>query len=112
MNNKEEKKLAEMSANIGSGQVPLGGYADQGVTRATLAAEACGYGGVAIGNGPGPGGYAIKPEGRETLVQRIRNRASHAEMQANKTAALQELLFLLNENPTIARILDLLDTVG
>jgi len=48
---------------------------------------------------------------RESLLGRIRNQRSRAQMEARRMEHLFELEHLLEKNPEVARILDLLDEV-
>lgn len=48
---------------------------------------------------------------RESLYDRISIQANRARIEARKADKLQELLVLMEENPAVTRILDLLDDV-
>lgn len=57
-------------------------------------------------------GYAeaLQPA-RETLIGRIRNQVSRCSREARKAKQYKELQYLLDKNPEVARILELLDVV-
>ena len=46
-----------------------------------------------------------------SLRERIRNQSYHAKVESRRVEQLQELEFLLDKNPEVARILDLLESV-
>lgn len=56
-------------------------------------------------------GIAFEKPCRESLIGRIRNQRSRAQMEARRMEHLFELEHLLEKNPEVARILDLLDEV-
>lgn len=77
---------------------------DMGAKLSAAAAQQCntaGIGGTLRGDLPA----------RESLLGRIRNQRSRAQMEARRMEHLFELEHLLEKNPEVARILDLLDEV-
>ena len=48
---------------------------------------------------------------RVGLRERIHNQAAHAQQEGNKASRLYELAELLDKNPVVARILELLEEV-
>lgn len=48
----------------------------------------------------------------DTLSQRISARLVYAEQESRRAGSLNELRYLLDKNPDVARILDLIDEVG
>ncbi len=49
---------------------------------------------------------------RESLSGRFRSRLNQAQQESRKAEQLNELLYLLDKHPEIARILDLVEAVG
>ena len=48
----------------------------------------------------------------ENLSGRLRNKYQRAQQESRRVLQLDELLYLLNKNPEVARILDLIDMIG
>ena len=57
-------------------------------------------------------GMAEETPVRESLVMRFRSAHSRARRQSKNEVLYSELLSLLDKNPEIARILDLIDRLG
>lgn len=51
-------------------------------------------------------------ETRETLTGRIRDKMHRAQRESRNADQLRELTYLLDQNPVLARILDLMEEVG
>lgn len=68
-------------------------------------------GGAACGEVRGMGS-ALREPMRENLIGRVRNRLSRAMKGSLKGEQMHELLCLLEKNPDIARILDLIEEVN
>lgn len=49
---------------------------------------------------------------REGMRERFRSRLDRARSEGNKAAQLGELVCLLDDNPDLARILELIDALG
>jgi hypothetical protein len=49
---------------------------------------------------------------RESMTGRFRNDLSRSRNASKRASDLEELLYLLDKNPEIARILDLVDALG
>jgi len=49
---------------------------------------------------------------RESWTGRFRSRLGHSMQESRRAEQLNELLYLLDKHPEIARILDLVDEVG
>lgn len=64
--------------------------------------------GASIGNCAGVARDTDAP----SLRQRIKSQLRRAQDEARKENALHELEYLLDKNPEVARILDLLDQIG
>ncbi len=63
--------------------------------------------------GAATAGYADSPAlAHETMTQRIRSQRNRTVEQARKREQLEELIYLLDKNPEVARILDLVEAVG
>ena len=60
----------------------------------------------------GLAGCATEPSGRESMIGRFRNDLSRSRSASKRANDLEELLYLLDKNPEIARILDLVDALG
>ena len=61
-----------------------------------------------VGNGP----KVADRETRAGFQERLHSRLGHIEREGRKGAALNELLYLLDKNPEVARILELIELVG
>jgi hypothetical protein len=48
---------------------------------------------------------------RASLIERVRSQADRASAEGRRSERLRELVFLLDKNPDIARILDLVEEV-
>jgi hypothetical protein len=48
----------------------------------------------------------------EMLTQRFRSKLQRSKREQRKSDQMEELLYLLDKNPEVARILDLIDTIG
>ena len=55
------------------------------------------------------GGTGLGQACRQSLRDRVESQKYRAEVEANRAAGLHELASLLDRNPDVARILDLLD---
>lgn len=60
----------------------------------------------------GSAGYDNATPMRETLTNRLRSRRVDSARQAERREQFDELIYLLDKNPEIARILDLIEAVG
>lgn len=60
----------------------------------------------------GSAGKSCDPPTRENLLQRFRSRLNRARRDKIKTEQLEELTYLLDKHPEVARILDLVDAIG
>jgi hypothetical protein len=56
-------------------------------------------------------GYDANPK-RDSMTERFRHQIRRASRERSRTSQLEELVFLLDKNPEIARILDLIDAIG
>lgn len=55
---------------------------------------------------------ACEEPSRELLTRGLASRLHRARREKAKTDQLEELIYLLDKNPEVARILDLIDAVG
>ena len=83
--------------------------AQQGSTQAYENSAKCNMAGGALG-----GAMCMDQDKipcRDALVDRVRSRLHRSSSEARKAVRMEELLFLLEKNPEVARILDLVGEV-